>query len=207
MIHVQINKGGNLTVHMGINGISEVNFTPNLLFVECKLDCTVGDIFALFDEHLLFFEDMFPGIGEFVAESKQKEDEPFDDLESVTVDRFEQVCDGYHSVQLEMSGWEEGEAQCLSFAPISKYVHVPMKVGKTYMTDLDTNDTEEYETSFTLWEILFGVWYEVSFYGLPRDRDVTYKQLEADVKMMQERVDVGMLLEEIDWSLFEGDND
>lgn len=201
MIAIQINKDGKLSI-VGIVQEREVEFSPAHLYMDCSLNCTVGDVFKFFREHLEFFEEMFENLEEFIEESERESSNPLDDIEYVSVDKHVVVCDNDIAVELDLTGWCDKEENSLTFVPIPDYIHVPFRLGNAYYFNMNTNESRELKTTFSLFDVLFALWYDISFYGVPPIRDETFRQLKEDVEEMQRRVDSEDLFQDVDWGLY-----
>lgn len=72
----------------------------------------------------------------------------------------------------------------LDFLPLKEYLDTPIKLGKGILIKEDHNlpikesyKTEEYETTYALWDIVQYIIWEISFYGTPERRDQESEEL------------------------------
>jgi hypothetical protein len=181
---LQIQSGGKLVqIENDIKDITDISY--HFLFEECTLaeDVTLKDIFLLLNKNLDSFHTLFGyWCKEFTQEAlsgiEPKDKNVFDYLElyniiSINEEKIENIgCVDLHAMQ-------NGEPYSLSFLNVYEYVHLPLKIGKTkiYLSGSDNNLVLEKNSSFKLGNILYGIIWELSFYGPPVERNAKKKEL------------------------------
>jgi hypothetical protein len=85
---------------------------------------------------------------------------------------------------------KEDQGYAIEFTPLHEILDVPFKLGNCveirYKDELESN---EYETSFTFFEFLKAIIWELSFMGNPNERDASFTKIKEDVKEIKEYVD------------------
>lgn len=82
------------------------------------------------------------------------------------------------------------ESYSLSFDPISNIGHLPIKLGKGIVHTsnwegkklIDSSIIKNYDTNITFLEFLDAIFYDISFYGDPKDRDKVKDDLTESLK-------------------------
>jgi len=168
------------------------------LFSNCSIaeDVTLKDIFMLVEEHKDLFSIIIPDcyIEEYLIESKQSTDNKCDakryymGLSWANEDDKADSKDGTGSsfssyISVSKLSKEEDIAYSLSFIPVNQLNDLPVILDKSFIVykghgyDIDFKDKESYKLielgkkEFTLSEIIYAIFYELSFYGNPKDRD------------------------------------
>lgn len=205
---VKLMKGGNLIYKT--HGLDEdgrmiqqdpVDVTsdmPSFLFNECTFenDLTLQDIFDLVEKHQELLSIVIPyHIQEFIAESKS-DAEVFDyDITALEIyrtndhDNYEGISELLSSIYFHgLSDKSEDGPIALDFFPVNNIIHLPIIQNTEFKIHGGLGYKEDGATTydfgnkkFTLMDILYGIFYELSFYGPPIRRD-------ENVKIIKERL-------------------
>lgn len=197
MDSIQIEKSGKLSATRYENdqtiAFDATDKAPNLLFEPCTIaeGVTLRDIFLLIAKHLDVFEKLFQNwCREYTAEALSDQDfvdDPEDPLEFLELYHQLEIDEGtlygmdrtdFHAIGKDSTG--EVVAYSLSFLPTYKIAHLPVKLGPVRLEDGNT-----YATTYTLGKILYGILWELSFYGPPSNRDEKGDELRAIAKKYQ----------------------
>ena len=94
--------------------------------------------------------------------------------------------DGY-SVAVETDEYyEKGQVihWGLDFTPVQNYIDCPFKINNTILIyNEKTKDKKEYNTNdFTLYQIILGVIWEISFLGSPLDREQKRQEVDEQIE-------------------------
>lgn len=180
--------GGRLTACEDNEMIDVTNAAPTLLFEPCQLadKVTLRDVFLLLQNHLDVFDKLLGNWCKTYTEEalakKDAVDPAFDYLElyhTLEVDEDELLGmdrPDFHAVKGD-------EAYSLSFLPLYEYADCPLVLGKTQMDDGKTF----YDSPFTLGKILYGILWEISFYGPPANRDEKASQLRESASCINNK--------------------
>jgi hypothetical protein len=162
----------------------------SLLFEPCTIaeGVTLRDIFLLINRHLDVFEKLLGNwCREFTTEALEIRDfvdtEDDDPLEYLELYHFLELDDEtlYGMDRPDFHGISRSNVACsLSFIPTYRIAHLPVKLGPVKMEDEGT-----YQTTYTLGKILYGILWELSFYGAPQDRDEKSVHLQEIVAKMR----------------------
>lgn len=66
----------------------------------------------------------------------------------------------------------------LDFLPLDKYIDTPLKLEKGLVSY--KNNYKQYKISYTLWDILHSIIWEISFHGTPKERGDKERRLLKD---------------------------
>jgi hypothetical protein len=181
--------GGRLTSYTHDEKVLDVTESaPTLLFEPCLLahKVTLRDIFLLLERHIDVFDKLLGNWCKVFTE------EALSNKEGVALDVAFDYLELYHVLEVddeELLGMDRPdfhavqgeESYSLSFLPVHEYVDYPLVLGKTQMDDGKTF----YETPFTLGKILYGILWEISFYGPPISRDQKGKELKDSMNELR----------------------
>lgn len=188
---IQIEKSGKLSaISYETRTQDATDKAPNLLFEPCTIgeEVTLRDIFLLIARHLDVFEKLLGNwCREYTLEALSDQDfvendeEPLEYLElyhQIEVDEdtlYGMDRPDFHAIGKDATG--EIIAYTLSFLPVYKIAHLPVKLGPVRLEDGTTH-----KTTYTLGKILHGILWELSFYGPPENRDAKGEELREIVK-------------------------
>lgn len=186
--------------------------------VEIKDDFTLGDLLNLISKDCKFYEVVFstqlggselqPFLDEAAQDSADDDDDGIEYLElywgvDYDDDYDIEISPGFHGwgkYNDKMSkecGWDEGGFG-IEFTPICNLKHYPLRLNKDFVVKRLT--AEENETivattrEYTLYDVIGGILFEISFCGLPKDRACKLAELDqlvAEVKDMRGMNDGG----------------
>lgn len=176
------------------------NELESYLYKPCLFEenLTLSDIFCLVSKHIEFFEKIFPEdyIVDFLLEGVQAVSAEDDHRFKYILNLSWLVIHNLDWDELEMSvdfgGLDINDNLSifsLSFMPLNTIIHCPISMdravkiykGQGYpLEELVSHNPEEKcviehigNKSFTLFDILHGIFNEISFYGAPEERDMT----------------------------------
>ena len=176
--------------------------------VEFEDDITMRDFFLLVEKNLDVFGMIFGNwIDEYTNEALHKEPKlkektsPNDTLDYVRLqwkirhDKKElnvpsmPEFDGFSIAVEDDKYYKKGEEihWGMDFTPVNSYIDKPLKLVNTVIIyDETTNEETQYFTdSFTLYQVVLGIVWEISFLGGPADRDEKNKELEEMMKRIE----------------------
>lgn len=196
MSYYVINKGGTLSeFNWGTNGYSiDPRVNPlDHLFDTCELasDVTLKDIFLLVERDLDFYNKLFPScyVSEVIKESKLEAEES--DISYLNLSWNMDIFDGDSSFLNipYLEGIKDGEEMkfSMSFTSVSKLLHLPVKLqdeGNIYITnssDCKPQIITIKKVSFTLQQIIYGIFWELTFYVPPKGRDTVKNILDKSM--------------------------
>ena len=191
-----IKKGG-LLIEKDENG-KERDVTHEAcrsLFDTCELEdnLTLRDIFLLLNKDLKFYDLVFASwteeiVTEGLTRVSNADDREIEYLELKKYGEFDIWEDrkefngfdlpSFHGVGKDTDGIEIGYA--IELQPVSEIIDLPIKLNKEVKVyEVDYRDKKNYprkeynfgECSFTLSQILYGIMWELSFFGSPENRD------------------------------------
>jgi hypothetical protein len=94
--------------------------------------------------------------------------------------------DGYIREYIDVTGGDEGgERYALGMTPLNYLATLPLKIDETYIVREEFPSDLEMKPYFTgkkeikLFEIIYGILYEISFYGSPDKREEFNEELES----------------------------
>lgn len=177
-----LEAGGRLTACNEQELLDVTEAAPTLLFESCQLahGVTLRDVFLLINRHIDVFDKLLGNWCRlFTEEALSKSD-------AVASDIAFDYLELYHALEIEddlLLGMDQpnfhavakDEVYSVSLLPVYHYVDYPLVLGKTQMDDGKTY----YESPFTLGKILYGILWEISFYGPPQTRDEKGKLISA----------------------------
>jgi hypothetical protein len=77
----------------------------------------------------------------------------------------------------------------VDFMPLSKMLDLPITFGKMGIHSISMDKKKEfnykYPTSYTLWDLIRGFIWEISFYGVPQERDAQKDELMKRVEEVE----------------------
>lgn len=178
--------GGRLTAVDEDGMIDVTDSAPTLLFEPCQLadKVTLRDVFLLLQNHIEVFDKLLGNwCKSYTEEALSKKD---------AVDHAFDYLEIYHTLEVEddeLLGMDrpdfhavsKDDVYSVSFLPLYEYVDCPLVLGKTQMDDGKTF----YESPFTLGKILYGILWEISFYGPPANRDEKGKELKESASRIK----------------------
>ena len=89
----------------------------------------------------------------------------------------------------------------ISFVPMSKLLDVPITFGKLGIHRISNKKAEEFSyefiTYYSLWDFIRGFIWEISFYGVPEERDAQKEELMDRVESIQNGTAQLLSLEEV----------
>jgi len=214
MSYIEITKNGIWAHEWDADGseyISAKCIQPlNGLGFPCELQegLTVCDLFKAVQEHSLLTDlisrySQCQAIDQFHEEiSKSKETDVFAAVGHAEIYRVSQIHDNefgswvdWHFVDIkakcENCGREDwpdhGHFVSLSYTPLNEIAHLELKLNKNYIIRNMDKDEVIFKgtTEFTLLEVLHAIYYDISFHGGPKNRDVFVKKLHEDVKKIR----------------------
>lgn len=183
------------------------DLAPTLLWTELRVctDTTLNDVFLLLKEHIDFF-DMVIGnhCKAYVEEAFSKYDDKDTDLVSVTLNWNFTINNNWEDGEDEFAGYDfpnlgavgaNEEKYSVSFLPVYKYKHLPLVLvseseifneGK-YYKNKDYKNPDKYKqsikhTSYSLGSVLYGIIWELSFFGDPASRQVESDEITRRIK-------------------------
>jgi hypothetical protein len=158
----------------------------------CRLDLgvTLGDIFDAVEQHpdLKAFIGMYSwcNMNAFHKEAKR---EPLkkSDLEYLEISRYFE--DGTTWDNFDGMGKPENPEDGtelinygIGFTPVSEMVHLEVRLNPKCSIQEDYKEVGTTKTCYSLLEVLDAIYWEISFYGNPPDRDTKMAELQEMVK-------------------------
>jgi len=108
--------------------------------------------------------------------------EPFGEL--YTDRRKPEALPEFHGVSQHFSGiGKDGIHYSISCTPMNQLAHLPLKLSTTLVFSKDFKENFSAEYSFSLLEVLDGIYWDISFYGGPSDNEAFVESLK---EMMDE---------------------
>lgn len=84
----------------------------------------------------------------------------------------------YMNDSISVDGQGEKDTYAIDFSPLSELLDLPLNLNNAEVLTTSYSSTKktkfakaEYEADFTLWEVLHSVIWELSFHGIPKERD------------------------------------
>lgn len=187
-------------------------FAPRFLWDECRVTdaTTLNDVFLLLNENIDIFDVVIGNwCREFVDEALNNEPEEESDLASCDLqwnfttqryyaDENQTELEGINHPNFGGTG-KDGVSYGISFTPVYKMKNVPLRLihsatlfdeGEFYKNK-DYKNPDKYtqtfdRVSFTLGDILYGIIWELSWYGNPSERDKQGQELNDMVDNIKE---------------------
>lgn len=159
-------------------------YTLNGVAVVFNKECTVQTIFDLVEKNTILKSICFYA-EEFIAESKEDlKVDPFDGkLEFYWFGNDIKYDDEFTSLPMMSVGLvsSKGENCSIEFSPVNSFKHLPISFN--YKRTI-YKDFEEVATQIvypTLFEVVYGLFWEISFHGDPKERDEKAEELFSDL--------------------------
>lgn len=171
---------------------------PTFLMNECTFenDLTLRDIFDLVEKHQEILSTIIPyHIQEFISESKSDEAIPDYGITALEIyrtndhDNYEGISELLSSICFHGLSNEKELSIGLDFMSVNKIIDLPIIQNTEFKVHgglgYETGGAAQYDfgnQKFTLMDILYGIFYELSFYGPPIRRD-------ENAQIIRERLD------------------
>lgn len=198
---------------------------PRFLWRETRVtsDTTLNDVFLLLEKHIEIFDVVIGNwCKDYVAEalSKSEPDNSLDYVElywNFTVNEHWQDSNktyfgGHEFPQFGAIG-KDGMNYAIEMTPTYKLKHLPLKLRPNvdlfdegaYYRKKDYKNPEKYRQgfdviSYTLGDILYGIIWELSFFGDPKNRDNEVQKMNDSIARIESGED-----ETIPWEEFEAE--
>lgn len=168
-----------------------------VLPMQCRIDpqVTLRDIFLLLQPKIAFFEDLIGHhCGEFVEEGLSitlpDPPQPNTYLEIYwTADNSMGVLEGLEFPLIhEVVGENRDSTRALGFIPTYEYSSLPVRLNhdaRIYlwqMTSPPTCEDRTFPIGFTLFQILYGIFWELSFFSHPSNREQKAEEILGQVE-------------------------
>ena len=164
------------------------NLAFRYLFESCSLgEITLKDIFLLINQNLAMFDAIFGNwCKEIIEEGLSGKS-----ANSVSQVEFLELCWRIYDLGNSLEGFEFPELNAirlneneleeyvgLDFTPAYDLIDFPVKLKAEIYEDLKTEPFRK--AGYTLGQILYGILWELSFYGNTKDRDATEAAILAE---------------------------
>jgi|SRR5579871_444097 len=157
-------------------------------------DVTLGDVFRGVeqDSELARFLEQWSwcNVEAFHAEAR-KPVTPASDLSYIEIAKYFEW--GEHEAQetIHVSGIGEADENGvthygLDFTPVNELVHLPVRLRPQMEIHKDHKKLGEAPCTFSLLDVLGEIYWEISFYGSPEDRDREGAELQESVREVEE---------------------
>jgi hypothetical protein len=167
-----------------------------VLRCDCYIDSgvTLGDIFRAVDRYpeLVGFLRAWSwcNVQAFHAEACKPADSPSDLFHIEILRSFEWDEDGARQT-IDVCGigepWGNGQTNYgIDFTPVNQLVHLPVRIRPRMEIRNDSGKVAEVPCKFTLLEVLGEIYWEISFFGSPADRDEKHAEIQESARDIQE---------------------
>jgi hypothetical protein len=163
----------------------------HVLRCECHIESgvTLGDIFQAVEqdrELVRFLEEWsWCDVQAFHAEAGKPTSKP-SDLEYIEIAKYFEWNAWGAQETVDVSGIgepnEDGGTHCgLDFTPVNELVHLPVRLRPQMQIHKDHKRLGEAPCTFTLLDVLGEIYWEISFYGSPDERDRSRAELQESM--------------------------
>lgn len=174
----------------------EIRSGLHVLRCACHIDAdvTLADIFRAVeqDPDLLRFLEQWSwcDLSAFHAEARKPATAP-SDLSYIELTKYFEWDEHEAQETIDVSGiGEPGEHGVthygIDFTPVNQLVHLPVRLRPEMEIRKDHKKLGEAPCTFTLLDVLGEIYWEISFYGSPEDRDRQGAELQESVREIEE---------------------
>lgn len=171
---------------------------------EIKENFTFGDLFSFIEAEAELIEKIFGGsmgnfpLDEFIDEIKKetiKEKHPLEALEvykCVEIHEYKREVDLNDCNHFHGLGKDENEVMqqwAIEGTSLHQLKNVPLKLRKKgYLTNWRVKPVkiEEFDTYYSLFDVINSILYEITFYGSPTNREKVMKEDIENIKELEE---------------------
>lgn len=175
----------------------KISTALHVLRCACHLDAdlTLGDIFRVVEQDpdlVRFLEEWsWCNVDAFHSEARKPVVKEASDLAYIEIAKYFEWDDLEAQETIHVSGIgepnENGATHYgLDFTPVNELVHLPIRLRPEMEIHKDHKKLGEAPCTFTLLDVLGEIYWEISFYGGPEDRDREDAELRESMREVEE---------------------